>query len=205
LCFGMAVAIKPLPIVLAPVYWRRLRPLDAALATAVVGLLYAPYATGGRFPAGSLGVFIERFRFNQGAFAVVSTHRGVRGAALVAVLAGLAVAAALRVQLPATKAAAWAWPMAAALLLSPVIYPWYLVWLVPFSMSVATLPLLVWSVAIIFTYVVWHLYELGRPWVVPGSLLSAEYGLVLAVAIGVAAARLISARWPLSRTLRADR
>ena len=41
--FGLAVAVKFLPIVLLPLYWRRVRMRDAALAAVVVGLLYVPF------------------------------------------------------------------------------------------------------------------------------------------------------------------
>src|SRR5205807_6921165 len=40
LTFGLAVAVKFLPIVLLPLYWKRVRIRDAALATAVVAVLY---------------------------------------------------------------------------------------------------------------------------------------------------------------------
>ena len=41
--FGLAVAVKLLPIVLLPLYWKRVRMRDAVLAAAVVGLLYVPF------------------------------------------------------------------------------------------------------------------------------------------------------------------
>src|SRR5689334_13319535 len=41
--FGLAVAVKLLPIVLLPVYWKRVRMRDAVLAAAVAGLLYVPF------------------------------------------------------------------------------------------------------------------------------------------------------------------
>ncbi len=52
---GLAVAVKLLPIVLLPLYWKRVRIRDAALAAAVVGLLYVPFLNHGRIPIGSLG------------------------------------------------------------------------------------------------------------------------------------------------------
>src|SRR6185312_16587658 len=71
-----------------------------------------------------------------------------------------------------------AWPMAASLLCAPVVYPWYLLWLLPFLWSGSTLPIIIWTVSIIPTYVVWHLRTLGRPWSVPGWVLLLEYGSV---------------------------
>jgi hypothetical protein len=68
--------------------------------------------------------------------------------------------------------------MAASLLCAPVVYPWYLLWLLPFVRSVSTVPLIIWTVSIIPTYYVWHLRTLGRPWVVPGWIMLLEYGCV---------------------------
>ena len=48
--FGLAVAVKFLPIVLLPLYWKRVRIRDAALAAIVVGLLYVPFLNHGRIP-----------------------------------------------------------------------------------------------------------------------------------------------------------
>ena len=41
--FGLAIAVKFLPVVLLPLYWKRVRIRDAALAAAVVALLYVPF------------------------------------------------------------------------------------------------------------------------------------------------------------------
>src|SRR5207244_12534304 len=51
--FGLAVAVKLLPIVLLPVYWKRVRIRDGALAAVVLGLLYVPFLDHGRIPFGS--------------------------------------------------------------------------------------------------------------------------------------------------------
>ena len=40
---GLAIAVKFLPIVLLPLYWKRVRIRDAALAAAVVALLFVPF------------------------------------------------------------------------------------------------------------------------------------------------------------------
>ena len=58
---GLAIAVKLLPIVLLPLYWKRVRIRDAALAAAVVGLLYMPFLNHGRIPIGSLGTYDPAF------------------------------------------------------------------------------------------------------------------------------------------------
>src|SRR5205814_6507524 len=68
---GLAVAVKLLAIVLLPLYWKRIRIRDAALAAAVVGLRYAPFFNHGRIPTGSLGTYVQSFRFNGPVFATL--------------------------------------------------------------------------------------------------------------------------------------
>ncbi len=78
----------------------------------------------------------------------------------------------------AESVSAFAWPMAASLLCAPVVYPWYLLWMLPFLRSRSTLPIIIWSVSILPTYYVWHLRAIGQPFIVPGWILLLEYGSV---------------------------
>jgi alpha-1,6-mannosyltransferase len=176
--FGLAVAVKLLPIVLLPLYWKRVRVRDGALAAVMVGLLYVPFLEHGRIPIGSLGTFIQRFRFNDPVFAMLESVTTPQFIAGLAVLAGFLTAIWMRSKVSACVADAFAWPMAATLLCAPVVYPWYLLWLLPFVRSASTVPLIIWTVGIIPTYYVWHLRTLGRPWVVPGWIMLLEFGSV---------------------------
>lgn len=182
LAFGLAVAVKFLPIVLLPLYWRRVRIRDAALAAVVVGLLYFPFFNHGRLPTGSLGSYIQHFRFNDPVFRTLERVAAPQFLAGLAVLVGFLTAIWMRGKPASWSSDAIAWPMAASLLCAPVVYPWYLLWLLPFLRSPSTVPLIIWTVSIIPTYYVWHLRTLGRPWVVPGWIVLLEYGSVLATA-----------------------
>jgi alpha-1,6-mannosyltransferase len=178
IAFGLAVAVKFLPIVLLPLYWKRVRLRDAALAAAMVGLLYVPFISHGRIPFGSLGTYVERFRFNDPVFATLERATTPQVVAGLAVLIGFLTAIWMRRRSAKWSSDAFAWPMAASLFCAPVVYPWYLLWLLPFIRSTSTIPVILWTVSIIPTYVVWHLRTLGRPWVVPGWILLLEYGSV---------------------------
>jgi hypothetical protein len=69
--------------------------------------------------------------------------------------------------------------MAMSLLCAPVIFPWYLLWLLPFLTSPSTLLIIFWSVSISLTYVQWHLRTLGHPWgALPVWIMLLEYGFV---------------------------
>jgi alpha-1,6-mannosyltransferase len=176
--FGLAVAVKFLPIVLLPLYWRRVRIRDGALAAVVEGLLYVPFLNHGRIPFGSLGTYVHSFRFNDPVFAMLEQVATPELAALLVVLVGFLTAIWMRCKAAVWSADAFAWPMAASLLCAPVVYPWYLLWLLPFMRSASTAPIIIWTVSIIPTYYVWHLRTLGRPWVLPGWIMPLEYGCV---------------------------
>jgi hypothetical protein len=199
LAFGLAVAVKFLPIVLLPLYWKRVRVRDAALAAVVFGVLYLPFLNHGLFlnisflnhgqiPIGSLGTFVRSFRFNDPVFAILERVAAPQLAVGLAVFVGFLTAVWMRtvgrnsaaLVLPAE---AFAWPMAASLLCAPVVYPWYLLWLLPFVRSGSTVPIIVWTVSIIPTYYVWHLRALGRPWIVPDWIMLLEYGSIAMAAV----------------------
>jgi hypothetical protein len=176
--FGLAVAVKLLPIVLLPLYWRRVRVRDAALAAVVVGLLYVPFFNHGEIPIGSLGTYVQSFRFNDPVFATLERVAAPQLVVGWATFVGFLVAIWFRRKSAACYPDAFAWPMAASLLCAPVVYPWYLLWLLPFLRSASTLPIIIWTVSIIPTYYVWHLRTLGRPWLVPDWIMLLEYGCV---------------------------
>jgi hypothetical protein len=175
---GLAIAVKLLPIILLPLYWKRVRIRDAALAAAVVGLLYMPFLNHGRIPISSLDTYVQSFRFNGPVFAALDRVAPPQLLAGLVVLVGLVTATWLRSAASEWSSEAFAWPMAASLLCAPVVYPWYLLWLLPFLQSRSTLPIIIWTVSIIPTYYVWHLRALGRPWLVPGWIMLLEYGCV---------------------------
>ena len=94
--FGLAVAVKFLPIVLLPLYWRRVRMRDGALAAVVVGLLYVPFLNHGRIPIGSLGTYVQSFRFNDPVFATLERVAAPQLVVGLAVLVGFLTAIWLR-------------------------------------------------------------------------------------------------------------
>jgi len=176
---GLAIAVKFLPIVLLPLYWKRVRIRDVALGTLVVALLYVPFLNHGHIPTGSLGTYVQTFRFNGPIFATLARLAPPRLLAGLAALVGVATASWLRNRTPKLSPEIFAWPMAASLLFAPVVFPWYLLWLLPFLTSASTLVIIIWTVSIIPTYVQWHLRTLGHPWgALPGWVMLVEYGCV---------------------------
>ena len=188
IALGLAVAVKFLPVVVMPLYWRRVRVRDAVLGSVVCGLTYLPFLNDGRIPIGSLGTYVQTFRFNGPVFAAFG-RIGPQLLAGSAIFVGLGTAILLRAASSESLPDAFAWPMAATLFCAPAVFPWYLLWLLPFLRSPSTLPMIVWTVSIVPTYVNWHLRALGRPWgPLPEWVMPLEYGCV-AVAASIMALR----------------
>jgi hypothetical protein len=181
IAFALSVAVKPLPLVLVPLLWRRVSRRHAVAGFTVLLALCLPFLDRRRLPLGSVPEVIDRFRFNGPIFSEVASLAGPVAATGFAIAAGLAVAAWARRRLSPASPQAWAWPMAAALLCAPLVYPWYLVWLAPFLVAAQTMPLAIWTVSILSTYVVWRLG--GVPWAMPVWALLVEYGALLGAAL----------------------
>jgi alpha-1,6-mannosyltransferase len=186
----LAAAFKFLPIVLAPLLWKRIRLQHAALAAVVLAALYLPYLHGTTLPIGSVADVVRRFRFNSPVFDLMEGLAPAWVLTAAAVVAGMATAALLWHRGPGDPSA-WAWPMAIAMLLSPLVYPWYLLWLTPFLIARGTAPLGVWSLAILLTYSVWANFRLGAEWRVPSWILFAEYGALVATCTWYAVRRML--------------
>lgn len=189
--FGLSVAVKFLPIVLLPVYWKRIRIRDAVLAAAVVVTLYVPFINHSRIPTGSLGTYVRTFRFNGPVFAVLDHVASASVAAVVAVIAGLVVAIWMKRRSGKCSPEAFAWPMAVSLLCAPAVFPWYLLWPLPFMTSASDWPIIVWTASIIPTYIMWHLRATGHGWgALPGWVMVVEYGCVAMAVASVAVKRI---------------
>lgn len=185
IAFVLATATKLLPIVLAPLFLGRVRKRDLLLAIGVALLLVVPFTLTGDPSLGAIPNVVANIRFNSPVFHPLAWAISPQIAAAVALLSGLGVAMWARRRLSASDPAGWAWPMAVSLVAAPVIYPWYLLYLTPFLFSAATLPLTVWSIAVLPVYVVWHLAREGGRWMVPITVMVAEYGALIAACLAV--------------------
>jgi hypothetical protein len=193
--FVLGVATKLLPIVLAPLLWRRIRVRDAVVGAAVLAALYLPFFYGTSLPLGAVPNVVAHIRFNGPLFEAIAWLASPQAAAAAAVMLGLTAAVWARRRLEPDEPAAWAWPMALALAAAPVVYPWYLLYITPFLFSSVSVPLVAWTCSVIPVYVVWSISRDGGQWVVPAWLQAVEY-VVLAVA-AVLAVRRFHAKSPL--------
>jgi len=192
IALGLAIAVKFLPIVLLPLYWKRIRVRDAAMAVAVVALLYIPFLNHGHSPIGSLGAYVQGFRFNGPVFAALSLLAPPQLVAGLAVLVGFLTAVWMRRRSTEWSLDAFAWPMAASLFFAPAVFPWYLLWLLPFLMSPSTVLIVFWTISIIPTYIMWHLRAMNGTWgALPDWAMLIEYGC-MALAAAIIAVRRIA-------------
>lgn len=184
--FVLAVATKLLPIVLLPLFWKRVRARDGVAAALVFALLYAPFLYGLEVPLGAVPNVVAYIRFNGPLFRGIAALSSPSIAAATAVVLGLLMAAWARWTWPVTEPAAWGWPMAVALAGAPVIYPWYLLYFTPFLFTAAAAPLIAWTFSALPVYAVWELARHGGRWRVPAPVMVAEYAVWLgAVAVSV--------------------
>jgi len=189
LSFMAAVEVKFLPIVLAPMFWRRIRVRDAVVALLFALALAVPFLSGLLHPPiGSLPAYLAKWRFNGPVFALIEHFSRSRWLVALPAAAGLAVAARLRIK--TLSPSTWAWPMAAALFLMPAVYPWYLVWITPYLGALETLPLLIWTQTALLTYAVWHVSAEGGGWHLPWWVPAVEFGGAAAAALWVVIGRM---------------
>jgi alpha-1,6-mannosyltransferase len=185
IAFVLAIASKLLPIVLAPLFIGRIRVRDAVIGVLFLILLYLPFASSGAFPLGAVPNVVDRVRFNSPVFSAIAAVTMPRGAAAFALIVGLAAATWARWRLDETDPAAWAWPMALALVSAPVIYSWYLLYLTPFLFTTATLPLTAWTISALSVYEVWERSRQGGRWIVPTGVVIFELGTLLIASVAV--------------------
>ncbi|MBI4790912.1 MAG: TIGR04282 family arsenosugar biosynthesis glycosyltransferase [Chloroflexi bacterium] len=145
LALGAATALKIYPIILFPILWRRRGSGAWAMPVAFAAALALAYLSFVSQGAGALGYLPNYFRetFNMGAAGLIARGLEVwqgssEGTAHIAnglLLIVLAVISAIAFIRPAKNGEdairRCIWPMAAFTLLTPNLFPWYVLWLVP--------------------------------------------------------------------------
>lgn len=172
---------KVVPALLAVAWLRRLRVRDLALC-GLAGLpLYAPYLGARQGLFRTLVAYGDFWRFNQTLFAPLEAVAGraapaAATALLLAALGLLAWRVADAVRAGALAVAAW-------LLLSPSVLPWYSLWLLPFAVLGAGAWTTAFSLSAALAYLVYAGLVPGGAWQVGWGVRAVEYGLPLVVAL----------------------
>jgi hypothetical protein len=182
--FAASVAAKYLALPLGPFLLRNLNRsgrMKLVLAGAAALVLWYSRFTD-PLPIGSLGVFARTFTFNGPIAAGLSaliTPGGARwftGVSLLTLLTGLW----LRKRDPADVALVF---IAAVLLCSPIVHPWYLTWIVPFLALRRETWIVTWTGTVVFAYAVLPQWWAAQIWHLPTWALVLEYLPVYALAV----------------------
>ncbi len=182
LALTLAGLVKFLPFAALPVLFPRLR-WKWLLLPAVVVALYAPFHLHGVDPFGSLRFFVAKWRSNDFLFRLLyhpttPVEHGLKmaktwGAAVTGLVWLLVVA--LRRPWPSV----FSWSAGALLLVSPVVHPWYVLWLLPAALVLGQPAWWLWTVTAIAAYAPLPLFKAQGVWSESMALKAVEYVPVL--------------------------
>jgi len=155
ICLGLAAGAKVFALLLAPLVLLRAAPRHWALSVAVFAGLYAPFVLSGGTDMESFAVFARQWEFNSALFYVFSPAIGVFESKILLGLgfAALWISYSLRYRKNTGRIPRGDWLYGALLLVSPVINPWYLLWLLPFAAVFPSVWAWTASFAVLLSYV----------------------------------------------------
>jgi alpha-1,6-mannosyltransferase len=164
----------------------------AVLGLAISGLaavaLAMPFFFDGTPPVGSLGTYVEHWGHNGSVHALLTPVIGYHPARYVVAVVFLGWAGWLTWR-GGDVARSFLLLFAGLVVLSPVVHPWYGLWLIALLPLFPSVPLLAFSVLLPLSYLAWTEQAAGGAWAVPGWVPWLEYGLPLVLALGLQAAR----------------
>ena len=182
---GLACAAKVFALMLIPLVLVRARARYWVLCGMTVVAMYAPFALSGGTDIESLGTFAREWEFNSAVFGLLTT---ALERSLAMVVLGVTFAAfwlcyaAHFVKDTSRSVPRGDWIFGVFLVISPVINPWYLLWLLPFATIVPSAWAWTASAAVLLSYVTG--INLNDPdlqsYQQPVWARSLEFGLILA-------------------------
>jgi len=181
LAAGAGFMAKLLPGLVAAAWARRYRPWHVLAALTLAAALAWPYLDAGRMLVHSLSQFARFWLFNETLFAPLAALLGSHEAAVRAgALITLGLALLLAWRRTETVAAALA-VVAASLLLSPNVLPWYALWFVPLLVVRDEPAALLFTGTASLAYLVYPDYLSGERWRLSWEVRALEYLPCLAV------------------------
>ncbi|MEO1172834.1 MAG: hypothetical protein AAFX94_12425, partial [Myxococcota bacterium] len=166
--WGLGAAFKILPLALLAVWWvhrgvrRWMGP--GLVASAVFALPVVLVLALGWVPIGSIAVFFEKWRFASPLWLGLEPALGLAMPWVALVGAGLSGLAVLWLAQRGASVQLLVFAGAVPLLWSPVVFPWYLVALLPVAVLVRSGFYLAWVTAIPFTYEILDRYDVDASW-----------------------------------------
>jgi len=175
LAAGAGFMAKLLPGLVAAAWARRYRPWHVLAALGLVALLVWPYLDARSMLFHSLRQFARFWRFNETLFAPLVELLGSHEAAVragVVITVGIALVLAWRRTEPVAAAFV---VIAASLLLSPNVLPWYALWFVPLLVVRDEPAALLFTGTASLAYLVYPDYLSGEPWKLGWGIRALEY------------------------------
>ena len=182
--WGLTFLSKYAAVVLVPWWWCRgqgRRWLLLFAAVAATPIVCCPTIVSALF--GSLSAMASRFESNSSIYVVLASLLHHAGAARVVVVGGWIMGVLWWAQRQEDVIRFAAGAFASAAILSPVLHPWYVVWLVPFLCVWRPPALMALTATVVLAYSVWPGYLAGGPWTVPLWVRLAEYLPVYLLAV----------------------
>jgi len=155
--------------------WARAVAGLAALA-ATAALCALPFALDGTLPLGSLGTYAQHWGHNSSLHAVLWGWMGYHPARIACAVAFAAWGLALVVA-DERPARGFALAFAGLLIASPVVHPWYGLWLLALLPLWPRADLAAWLSLLPLSYLAFDVAVAGGPWRPPGWVPWVEYGV----------------------------
>ncbi len=130
---GLSISVKFAPLAVIPVVFRRYGVLAVAGCLAIPILLYIPFSSVGAALFDGLRTYVDLWQFNAGGYLLLEQmvgHRDISkwlGTMAVVVVVGWAAVK----KWPLARALFWS--IGTALIVSPTVHPWYLLWVLPLA------------------------------------------------------------------------
>lgn len=170
---GLSIVTKYVTLPLVPFFARGGYAWKIATsATLAVGIAYLPFLN--HAPFGSLLTFARTFEFNGSIYPILATLTSPAAARWLGAALVLAVLTWLWRARARPEPAAF-WLLAALLLLSPIVHPWYVTWLIPFLAWRNEPWALVWSGTVALSYLVLPDWRSEGVWHLPAGVTWLEY------------------------------
>lgn len=130
---GISAAVKFVPLAVLPVVLRRQGVLAVASCLAIPVLLYIPFSDVGAALFDGLRTYVDIWQFNAGGYLLLEQAVGHRDISKwVGTVAVMVVVGWATVQKWSLDRALF-WAIGTALIVSPTVHPWYLLWVLPLA------------------------------------------------------------------------
>ena len=166
LALGLGGMVKFLPWIAVPSLWPRLR-MRWFLIPLMTGACYLIFWRRGLSPLGSLGVFVAKWRDNDFLFSLFVSREATESQLFTAkLIAGTCVALVWLATLLWRRdwMSTYAWTVGALFLVSPVVHPWYVIWLLPVLFVLPHPAWWVWSLTVFMAYQPLAMYRATGVW-----------------------------------------